>query len=481
MLRTTSHHVQAKVHQVRRQREGRSLRPTERALLELQRAAGNRAVAAHIGAPPLALQRYTVEQNYNFGGAHGQTMLRSQGLRFASGKQVRTTKRLFNGALMNTTEAFNPAADDGRGAWEQEGRPTLAPVNPPMKVSNNAQLALEAGGQAKVFFIDPALVAASNAALTTANAPVLIATTNATITLPAVGARPARILRQATVTEKTNPVAVAELEDTLNETLQMETECHNIANQLIKRDPTTARARRGPHGKPRVGEAYHFKSRSASYVAPVGGDPEQQMRPFRRPGPGEVSFKQIITSLTAFDQQLEQLSEKYSMYQAMGAARRKSTAVKAFLPGWGGHSEAVVALDKPDRLTLANYNRATEADWVTAHAFREAYRNNQAFRRWFRPWYTQKLQKEFNLAAGGSISAEMLALVYQRFAKELLEEMASHVPQEVAAARRAAEFATRIGRTLWYFDMYGRSGQSFQKRYRVLGARRMDGSATTAV
>jgi hypothetical protein len=445
--------------------EGPPRRP-DHALLELQRAVGNRAVAGYVAA----LQRYTVEQNYTFGAAHGQAVLKSQGLRFASGSHVRVTKRLFNGMLMNTTEAYDPAANHGRGAWQQVGRAAVAP-QPAMKVSQHARLALEESGQAKVFFVAPALAAAANVSLAAANAPVRIATTNATITLPLSAARAAPVtLSQATATASANPAAVNEIEDTNNEALRLETECHNIAQQLINRVPQTAPVRRPPHGKPRMGEAYHFKSRPANYVAPPAGPPEEQTHSFG-------AFRRIMASLALFDQNLAQLSETYSMYQAMGAAQGKRKSVKTFLPGWGDHSEAVVARDGADRLTLANYNRSTEARWLVAHAFREAYRSHQEFRRWFQPWYAQKLRQD--VAAG--ISADTLAFTFSTFTRELLEQLAAHTPDKVGAAQRAVESANRIGNTLWYFDLYGPAGQSFQQRYRVLGARRMSGSTTTAV
>jgi hypothetical protein len=441
-------------------------------LLELQRAAGNRAVAGYVAA----LQRYTVEQNYTFGAAHGQAVLRSQGLRAASGTHVRVTTRLFNGTPAKTTEAYDPAANHGRGSWQPVGRARLV-QNPPMRVSQNARLALEDHGQAKVFFVDPALAGAANVSLAAAKAPVRIATTSATITIPASGTRQApATLTQATVTQSANPANVHEFEDANNEALRLETECHNIAKQLINRDPQTAPTRRAPHGKPRVGEAYHFKARPANYVAPPGGVPEEQAHPFKAGG-GQRSFRRIIASLSAFDQNLAQLSETYSMHQAMGAASGKSSAVKAFLPGWGDHSEAVVARDGADRLTLANYNRETEARWVIAHAFREAYRSNQEFRRWFRPWYAQHLRQ----GVDAGIAADRLAYTLGTFQRELLEQISVHLLAKADAARRAVDSAVRLGGTLWYFDLYGPAAQSFQRRYRVLGARRMSGSVTTAV
>ena len=447
--------------------------PAVAALLHLQRSAGNRAVSALLG-----VQRYTVEQNYTFGAAHGQSVLQSQGLRVGSGTYVRVTKSVFNGALMATTEAFNPAANHGAGAWQQVGRPALVAANPPLKVSENGHLALEQAGQAKLFYITAAMATTANTALAAATAPARVATTGVTITVPAAGARPARALTQATATAAANPTAVAEFEDAHGQSLRMQVECHDMAKNLINRDPTTAppRARR----RPRVGEAYHFKARPPGWAAPVGGDPVQQTVPFL-PTPGQRSFRRVLDRLTAFDAQLAQVSETFSMLRAMGAAQGRPDTAKALLPGWGDHSEAVIARDGDDRLTLANYNRATEAGWVASLAFRQAYRGHQAFRQWFRPWYTQTLQQQFNLAAGGAISAEMLALVMTRFGNELLQQMGTHVPQTVTAARRAADSAAKAGQTLWYFDMYGPAAQSFQRRFRQLGARRMGGSQTTVV
>jgi hypothetical protein len=245
--------------------------------------------------------------------------------------------------------------------------------------------------------------------------------------------------------------------------------------------------------QPDVGQIYHLKAKSDAERAAGGPDYTQTAVPFEpkplgfwdklrgktQPAAPPVNFLRVMNELKAVDDRLAQVGEKLSVAEALAnLPPTLSPQAKAHLPGWGSHSEAVVATDGSDSITMVNYNRDTEATWVFARVFREMYRNHQKFRDFFQA----KVARELNNATG--IAPDETVYVLKLMTQNVNEVLAMITRLSPEQGRMLAELRQaqgQIGRTLWYFDMYGAAAQSFHAQYQPWATRGLSTGETTVV
>lgn len=428
------------------------------------------------------VQRYTLEQNYTLGVTMpNELMFQKQAVDHGTGTHVRVNKYVMAGSLVAVKEEYDPTTQ----AWNQV-ETELLPARPELQVSANGRIAKEPG-QSKVLYVDPAMLGTLNDKLENAGAPVRLQRGTATITLPAgmAGlAAPLTLVQVSAVrTADLDHGGVDRLEDMQLENVQLQVECHNIAQQLGKNQGLGGEHR--DHGAGADANATPEEGQKYYYHSPANAAMDTQM-PLERPGKvrrffgaedPQLTFRGVLEELRAIDLRLARIGENYSQIEAMGALGGLSDEAKAILPGWGDHSETVVAKDGADTVTMVNYNRATEANWIVGRVLRETYRDFKAFRTFFQ----EKLAEVPN--TDGRIDAVVLAHMTSpqgNLLQPIRNRIAELNPEGGATIDRARASATQLGQSEWYFDMYGGLGQSFHEQYQILASRGL-GNGTTVV
>ena len=405
---------------------------------------------------------------------------------------MRSSTDLVSGQLVKTEEEFDPQAKD----WKQHENVELAD-KPQLKVSQNGRLALEAGTQARLFFVDAGEADTINERLDAKHAGVRIQLTGLAITFPngVPGRAGSFTLTQASAIDPADVgPAVDKLADLHTETLGLETECHNIAMTVAHEgDPTALPP--APHtgmdaaAQPDIGQMYHFKARSAADVA-AGPDPVQTTVPLepkplgfwdklqgkKPPAAAPVNFLSVMNELKGIDDRLARVGETLTMAEALSnLPPTLSPQAKAHLPGWGSHSEAVVAMDGGDSITMVNYNRDTESMWVFARVFREMYRNHQKLRDFFRTLVAT------HLGGKADVAADETVYLLSRMRNEVLPMITKLAPEQGQMLADLRQAQGDVGRKLWYFDMYGAGAQSFHAQYQAAATRGLSSGQTTVV
>jgi hypothetical protein len=265
--------------------------------------------------------------------------------------------------------------------------------------------------------------------------------------------------------------------------VRLQVECHDIAKEVMAEEAAAVHPPTAPHvegagrnraADPSVGQAFHYKSPAGGAFTPL---------PFSYTKSGMSAwwnsrprFDTIMEELAHFDGVLAQVGEGHPLSGALQGAGGLSGAAKEFLPGWGDHSEGVVARDGADALTLANYNRQTEANWIISRVVRDAYRQSKPFLTSFQNRYFQFVAKQEN---PGDIDAEMFAGLLTYCLADIQNYLTALGLD--ALVKRVRDSANQLGQTLWYFELYGAEGQSFHAQYETLASRGRGGGATTVV
>ena len=434
-------------------------------LLALQRTAGNHAVARMLAPAASRLDRFAVTTDYSLVlpvapvGATQESHIafQSQGLRHRTGKYYQIKTRLLKGGeLVKSREEFefDPATQTGK--WE-EPRPRQFVGRPPVKVSQNGRLAIEQTSQAKVFFVDASDIAGINTKLANKGSAVRIRATGLTMTFPhGVAGRPGSfsLTQVSAVAEKAGGAAVTKLEDLHVETLQLATECHAIATVIAGEGDPTALGPAAATGtdaaaNPRPGQIYHFKAQSPAEKLAGGTNYTYTEVPLDPKAKG-ITFPSVMKELETIDEQLARIDEGFTLAQALAnLPPGLSSQAKAYLPGWGSHSEAVIAADGADALTMVNYNRDTEASWVYSRVFREMYRQFEKIQKHFKTTVKREVHE---LQGKAQVAAHHTSYVVATL--EAMSALITELAPEQGKMLADLKEAQKTGTSMWYFDLY---------------------------
>lgn len=454
-------------------------------ILMLQRQIGNRAVQRLLQsrsnqASNPEIQRYTEEQNYTINSnLDNETFFEQQGLRYQDGSYYRILKYIDQGQLIAEKQVYDPV----NSIWNMESE-DIVPSNPPLRVSQNGRIALEAGDQSKVIYLDPDMIDEINAQLDMQGAPVLLQQSGASITFPAgVADRDEDfMLTQVSIvpTGDIVPEGLDRLEDMQQQNIQLVTECHDVAQSIapstgLKDEVHDLDAGENANALPEIGQKYFYRGSEE-----IGADTELPFdKPKRTLGqtlkgkPSQLSFHKVIKQLSTIDQMLEQVNDNFSLMGALENMPEISEEALNLLPGWADHSEAVIATDGDDRVTLVNYNRESEARWVTGMHIRQAYRQSKDFRKAFKTLHKNLI----------GVNEELIRPVeFQfmfKFMNDIIDHMADYDADRADAIQRMFETQKQISQDMWYFSMYGTEEQSFHEKFKILGSRGRLGGETT--
>lgn len=436
-------------------------------LLRLQRAAGNRAVATFIegsASRAMPLQRYTITGDYVLGAvAAGDVLFQSQGLDVADRVYKRRRTKAGAGGLSESVEHFDPGAQ----AWVAQGAPTPT-AQPNLRLSQNANFAVpNAGGQSQVAYVEPLEIAAANGRLQGQGATVRLQELSGQLT--PTGWTP---MRQATaVVDTALQGGVQPGLQTLARTDQrwVNSVCHQFAQNS---SPTTGGADEdhdaaggsGTTASPRPGQKYFFRAGDEDMFAMT-----------------RTEFRKVLVKLTTIDGDLATMGLGRSVGEVMRAQGASGLGrIRFLLPGWGDHSESVIARDGSDTLTFANYNRGAELGGVIALYVRQVARAHGAFVDDLAQLRATSANDLTALTGSKKLASSDLRTLAAR--PQLLAALVNAINVYDAALGQAitdlSQAKSQLQGGLFYFDMYGPQKQSFDTRYKYAGGRGVRGSTT---
>jgi hypothetical protein len=441
----------------------RTARPPEvDSLLDLQRRIGNRAVAELVRPPAVALQRFTVTNNYVPAAvAPGTDLFRTQALDAATRRYRRQRINSGLGGLTAITEEYDPAAN----TWNQVAAQAVA--QPAIRLSENEQFAIRnAGGNSQVAYMDATEVAAANVRLAGQGANVRLQSLAGALTTNA-GAQ----LEQVTAIIPANlQGAVRPALGALNRAHQRwaNVVCHNFAQYAA---PTTVAApggarspgsKKGEKAAPSPGQKYFFQAPNDDVLVLKTSDFNKALN--------KLATIDGLLATVGLDRSVGEVVEQNGI-GGLGSFR-------GMLPGWADHSEAVISKDGPDTLTFANYNRLMEYSGMFGVHVRNLARADVNFKNallQLRATHAAALGNAGKAFANTDIRSMIGSAVLRPL---LLNEIANYdnaLSQELAALYTARGL---IQAELFYFDMYGAGKLSFHTRYRYAGGRGKKGTTT---
>jgi hypothetical protein len=428
-------------------------------VLALQRSCGNRAVARALGSPsggrPLARFRRT--DDYSYDGETGQVLFTSQDIVHRGDRSApsyrRRTLRVDGDHLSQQEYAFDRSAQGppieglAPGAWALSGAPTRV-QKPKIRVSHSGSFAIEDVAQPRVFYIDRDLIPKCNEALARGYLQRgAEARHHPRIQILLTGGPALRVdgrqLCQASVEITTRPGEVAHV---------LRGACDQLASlvttkSLLAASATPKRTDRRP-AAPVVGGAFAFASPGVDALGdlPLTGEIEESIDAGLQGW--ALLERSVVDGLGRFSADVSDLA-------------------RALTPGWIAHFEGVIASDPPDRLTLANYFRETEARYETRKLFRVFYRHNERFRERF----LQKVRAERASAKHGRVDLfTVVEVLMDPFANDLRTTLTTELEKTALAdLEHLIRVAKEQAATMWYFDIYGANEDSWETRWAAAG------------
>ena len=395
------------------------------------------------------MQRYQVSNTYaHAAGAASQTLFKSHGLRAGGGphdpKELyrQETTRLGGGGLQNQDQTFRRPMPLAPRAWLNAGGAAAVGALPNLKISQNRNLAVENVSQPSVFFMDPVMIAPTNATLLAAGSGMRILATGGPPITVFPGTPNVNVLDQVTVATAAAPGVVANI---------AQHECHEVARLVTGNaalGPALNHTRLNPNSwaAPAIGHAYGFRSSFED-----SGRNRNQMNAVKPLV--QVDFENKMDDIV---NDIGPIFDNLAQGLAMNFANIGRKA-RMMLPGWETHFEGVIAVDGRDRITMANYNRIAEIRFEKRRVFLDLYQTFAPFRAAFiadvmaHPAWTwlQVTSRMASFIGTGATNAAVPGLLAQI--------------TEFEAALNAQRD------NLWYFEMYGRWGQSFHTKYKQYG------------
>ncbi len=196
------------------------------------------------------------------------------------------------------------------------------------------------------------------------------------------------------------------------------------------------------HAMPDVGEGYLVNS--------------QNTKEFKKALQSGIPVERYTHVL----QELEELDPKLDI-----AGQKISEEAKTLMNMWGRHYATVVARDGEDSVTLENYNRQTEKDFIIREIFNNLVREFEEFRT-----FVGEQTESISLAISSDQATELINKAVET--KAGVEEISAKLERALDEAKTTIDTGLKSQQeyqaSLLHFQMYGPGEQSFHAAFRSM-------------